>query len=83
MCRFYQRNLCNGRSLERYDGILLRNVMLYFSIEARRQLLLDMHSVLHPDGFLILGSSEQPGLPYHFRAQLKANACYYRPCPGG
>jgi hypothetical protein len=42
-----------------------------------------MHSVLHPDGFLILGSSEQPGLPYHFRAQLKANACYYRPCPGG
>jgi len=83
MCRFYQRNLCNGLSLERYDGILLRNVMLYFSTEARRQLLLDMHRILHPDGFLILGSSEQPDLPDHFRAELKGNACYYRPLPDG
>ena len=79
MCRFYQRNLCHGLSLERYDGILLRNVLLYFSTGTRRRLLLDMHRMLHPDGFIILGSSEQPDLPDHFRAELKANACYYRP----
>lgn len=52
---------CDGPMvLEEYDGILLRNVMLYFSIETRRQLLLDMYSMLHPDGFLILGSCEHP-----------------------
>lgn len=80
MCRFHQRNLCNGPILlEKYDGILLRNVMLYFSPETRRRLLLNLHRVLAPDGFLILGSSEQPGLPEHFQAVLAHNTCYYRP----
>jgi chemotaxis protein methyltransferase CheR len=82
VCRFYHRNLCDGPMLlEKYDGILLRNVMLYFSKEARRQLLVDMHSMLHPDGFLILGSSEQPDQLDHFQAVLTANTCYYRPLP--
>ena len=62
MCRLYRCNLCDGPMLlEKYDGILLRNVMLYFSIEKRRQLLLEMHFMLHPDGFLLLWSSEQQG----------------------
>ena len=80
MCRFHERNLCDGSlPFERYDGILLRNVMFYFSNEVRRQLLLEVHGMLPADGFLLLGSSEQPGLPEHFQAELKANACYYRP----
>jgi chemotaxis protein methyltransferase CheR len=79
-CRFYQRNLCNGPLLiEQYDGILLRNVMLYFSMETRVQLLLNIHRVLAPDGFLILGSSEQPGLPTHFQPIVVNNTCYYKP----
>jgi chemotaxis protein methyltransferase CheR len=82
MCRFYQRNLCNGSQLfEKYDGILLRNVMLYFSDEVRKPLLLNLHRMLEPDGFLILGSSEQPDLPEHFRPVLAANTCYYEPLP--
>lgn len=80
MCRFYRRNLCGGPlPFERYDGILLRNVMLYFPDKLRRTLLLQVHGMLAPDGFLILGSSEQPGLPSHFHAELKANTVYYRP----
>ena len=76
-------NLCNEACpLKDTDGILLRNVMLYFSTETRRQLLLDMHRMLHPDGFLIW-IEQQPDLPDQFRAELKANACYYRPLPNG
>lgn len=80
MCRFHQRNLCNGPMLlEKYDGILLRNVMLYFSIETRRRLLLNLHRTLAPDGFLILGADEQPELPGHFLAVMLRENCYYEP----
>lgn len=80
LCSFYQRNLTKGPFLfEQYDGILLRNVMLYFSAETRYQVLLNIHRTLAPDGFLILGSSEQPGLPDHWQAVLAKKTCYYRP----
>jgi chemotaxis protein methyltransferase CheR len=80
ICRFQQRNLCaRTLLLEKYDSILLRNVMLYFPQETRRRLLLSIHRALAPDGFLILGSSEQPGLPAYFQPVLAHNACYYRP----
>lgn len=82
ICHFHQRNLCNGPMLlEKYDGILLRNVMLYFSIETRKRLLLSIHRILEPDGFLILGSGEQPELSGHFRAVLARGSCYYTPIP--
>jgi len=82
MCRFHQRNLCNGPMLlEQYDGILLRNIMLYLCIETRRRLLLNLHSILAPDGFLILGSGEQPELPSHFQPVMAHGSCYYNPPP--
>lgn len=80
ICRFFQRNLCNEPMLlEKYDGILLRNVLLYFPIEIRRRLLVNVHRILDADGFLILGSSEQPDLPEYFEPVLTEDACYYRP----
>lgn len=82
LCRFSQRNLCEWPAhREIYDGILLRNVMLYFPVPVRERLLLHMHRVLAPDGFLILGSSEQPYMPDHFQPVLSQNACFYRPLP--
>jgi chemotaxis protein methyltransferase CheR len=84
MCRFHERNLCDGSlPLEKYDGILLRNVMLYLPDEVRRSLLLEVHRMLPADGFLMLGASEQPGLPEHFQVELNANACWYRPLSSG
>ncbi len=80
VCRFQQRNLCSGSLLlEPYDGILLRNVMLYFSAETRCDLLVNMHRILAPDGFLILGSSEQPGEPGLFQPVLAHSTFYYKP----
>ncbi len=82
LCRFSQRNLCEWPAQrEIYDGILLRNVMLYFPMPVRERLLLNLHRVLAPDGFLILGSSEQPYMLDHFRPVLSQNACFYRPLP--
>lgn len=82
LCRFYQRNLCNEPMLlEKYDGILLRNVLLYFPMEIRRRLLVNVHRILTPDGFLILGSSEQTGLPEYFEPVVTQDTCYYRPLP--
>jgi chemotaxis protein methyltransferase CheR len=82
MCRFHERNLCDGPlALQKYDCILLRNVMLYLPAQVRTRLLLEVHRMLPADGFLLLGASEQPGLPQHFQAELKLNACYYRPLP--
>jgi chemotaxis protein methyltransferase CheR len=79
MCRFHQRNLCNGPMLlEKYDGILLRNVMPYFSIETRQRLLLNMHRVLEPDGFLMLGAGEQPELNGYFQPVMSENSCCYK-----
>lgn len=84
MCRFQQRNLCNGPLLgEKYDGILLRNVMLYFLPETRRALLLNIHRVLRQDGFLILGTGEQPDMPEHFEPEHANQTFYYKPVARG
>lgn len=80
LCRFRRHNLCRApQTPEKYDGILLRNVLLYFSADTRREVLLKIHRVLQPDGFLMLGASEQADLPSHFQPALAHNSCYYRP----
>jgi chemotaxis protein methyltransferase CheR len=83
LCRFEQRNLCSLPFLfQAFDLILLRNVLLYFSTEIRRHVLLHMHRALASDGFLLLGSSEQPGMQRHWLPVLAENSCYYKPLPG-
>jgi chemotaxis protein methyltransferase CheR len=80
-CSYARVNLCAPLPLlPVFDGILLRNVMLYISAEDRLRLLRVMHSHLAQDGFLILGCSEQlpPGLDI-FEMHVKDGAYYYRP----
>jgi chemotaxis protein methyltransferase CheR len=81
MCNFRQGNLCSSASLfyERFDVILLRNVMLYFSQETRRQVLASVHRLLVPDGVLFLGSSEQPSDSTLWTPVLAGGTCYFRP----
>jgi chemotaxis protein methyltransferase CheR len=40
------------------DVVLLRNVLIYFGPETRREVLTNVRQVIRPDGCLILGSSE-------------------------
>jgi chemotaxis protein methyltransferase CheR len=84
ICNFRQANLCGPhfpfqRSSDRFDVIFLRNVMLYFSQETRRALLVNIHRLLPPDGILFLGSSEQPADPSIWTAILAGGTSYYRP----
>jgi chemotaxis protein methyltransferase CheR len=84
MCNFRQANLCAQplpfrRAGDRFDVIFLRNVMLYFSQEARKTLLAGIHRLLAPDGFLFLGSSEQPADPSIWTSVLAGGTCHFRP----
>lgn len=80
VCRFQQRNLCQAAPLpETFDFIFLRNVMIYFPQETRREVLLGMHRTLAPDGSLFLGMSEQPRMDSHWQTVLTPKAVWYRP----
>jgi chemotaxis protein methyltransferase CheR len=84
MCNFRTANLCSSplpfsRADDRFDVIFLRNVMLYFSQETRKTLLAGIHKVMHPDGMLFLGSSEQPADPSIWVPVLAGGTCHYRP----
>ncbi len=81
MCSFTRLNLCAPLPpLPVFDGILLRNVMLYISAEDRAHLLRMVHRHLAPDGFLFLGCSEQlpPGMNI-FEVHVQDNVYSYGP----
>ena len=80
MCQFQQRNLLTGATPGwRFDFIFLRNVMIYFPEKQRRQVLMDIHQSLRPDGALILGLSEQPQMDSHWKTELRSNCVWYKP----
>jgi chemotaxis protein methyltransferase CheR len=81
MCKFRQANLCRTPLgfFEKFDVIFLRNVMLYFSNEMRKRVLAEAHRLLAPDGFLFLGSSEQPVDMSFWTPVLAGGTCYYTP----
>jgi chemotaxis protein methyltransferase CheR len=80
MCNFRQANLCAPlRFQERFDVILLRNVMLYLSVETRRTLLAATHRLTAPDGCLFLGSAEQPPNRSLWTTVFSGGTTYYRP----
>ena len=80
LCNFRQANLCAPLPFqERFDLIFLRNVMLYLSLETRRSLLTAVHRLLAPDGYLFLGSAEQPPDQSLWTAVLSGGTCHYRP----
>ncbi|HEY1803362.1 MAG TPA: protein-glutamate O-methyltransferase CheR [Terracidiphilus sp.] len=84
LCHFRQANLCApifpfARSTDRFDVIFLRNVMLYFGAETRRDLLARIHRLLPTDGILFLGASEQPVDMSLWTPLLAGGTSYYRP----
>jgi len=80
LCRFQQRNLCQAPILpENFDVIFLRNVMIYFPQDTRRQVLLTMHRSIARDGVLFLGLSEQPRMDSHWQTMLTPKTVWYKP----
>ena len=55
---FMVHNLLEPPPPGRFDVILCRNVLLYFSAERRRAVLDRLASAIAPDGMLVLGAGE-------------------------
>lgn len=55
-------------SLGKFDMVFCRNVLIYFSAEVKKDILLRIHGTLKRGGYLFLGASEAlNGLPDHFQ----------------
>ena|ERR1700742_2209836 len=62
------------------DLVMLRNVMIYFPVETKKQILKNMRSVLRQDGYLFLGTAETTiNLDANFTCESFKNVSYYRP----
>jgi chemotaxis protein methyltransferase CheR len=81
MVRFEQHNLNDAwPSMPPFDLVLMRNVMIYFETEAKRQVLAKMHAQLAPHGYLLLGASETTySLSDDFIREPDGRTAWYRP----
>jgi chemotaxis protein methyltransferase CheR len=62
------------------DLVLLRNVLIYFDVPARQQILGKVRRVLQPDGYLLLGGAETTyNLDGDFIPVSSGQGSYYRP----
>jgi chemotaxis protein methyltransferase CheR len=69
--------------LPTFDIVFLRNVLIYFDLEMKRDILRRVHQVVAADGFMLLGSSETTldmddhwGREAHGRVQIHRPAGY-------
>jgi chemotaxis protein methyltransferase CheR len=85
MVRFQRRNLITDwQGLPPFDLILMRNVMIYFDVESKRDVLTHMHGQLATNGYLLLGSSETTfNLSEDFQRQVDGRTAWYRPVQPG
>jgi len=59
MVQFKKMNLMKPFiGIGKYDIVLCRNVMIYFTTEDRRKIYSNISKVLEPDGYLLIGSTE-------------------------
>jgi len=81
MIRFQRRNLINEWSgLPPFDLVFMRNVMIYFDVEAKRQVLARMAQQLTANGYLLLGASETTyNLSDQYDRQSDGRTAWYRP----
>ncbi|MGB1951648.1 MAG: CheR family methyltransferase [Marinobacter sp.] len=65
MVEFKELNLLDRYMLGKFDVVLCRNVLIYFSADLKKDILTRIHATLNPGGYLILGASESlNGLPH-------------------
>lgn len=79
--RFAQQNLMRPFGhLGRFDVVFLRNVLIYFEMEDKRDVLRRVRDVLAPDGYLFLGSVETTlGLDDRWERVPAGRTSLYRP----
>lgn len=81
LCEFRQMNLSEPvPAMPRFDLVLLRNVLLYFPERDRNRLFGSVYRQMKPDGFLVLGNSEQAeDSTTIFDAEFAHQCYFYKP----
>ncbi|BBG65208.1 chemotaxis protein methyltransferase CheR [Hydrogenimonas sp.] len=64
--------------LGKFDAVLSRNMMIYFTDEEKRKALSQLRSVLKPGGVLFLGHADISFVPEGFEKVLSGRAAYFR-----
>lgn len=83
MARFRYLNLSSPfPPLGPFDVVFLRNVLIYFSLDVRREILARVRQVLRPNGILFLGAAETTlNLDDSYERVPFQKSFYYRPKP--
>ena len=81
LVRFQERNLLQPIvGVGPFDVIFLRNVLIYFEPETRKDIVERVSRTLLPNGWLVVGASENlTDLGPRFRAQTHYGATVYQP----
>ncbi len=79
MARFSAHNLKSDATyLGKFDMVFCRNVLIYFDLQSKQQILGHIRKVLHPSGLLCLGGSETTyGVDDYFQPIFIDNAAFY------
>ncbi|MDM5199517.1 protein-glutamate O-methyltransferase CheR [Fictibacillus enclensis] len=77
--RFKQHNLLMDAFDDGFDLIVCRNVMIYFTEEAKEELFRKFSEALRPGGYLFLGSTEQIFYPGRFNLHTMEPFFYQKP----
>ena len=79
MVDFRELNLASAWSMPPTDLVMLRNVLIYFDIETKRQILTKVRKVIRPGGYLMLGTAETTmNLVDGFELVRSDGTSYYR-----
>ncbi len=83
MVEFQQGNLAMAwPPLPPLDLIFIRNVLIYFGVDTKKAILAKVRTVLKPDGYLFLGTSETTlNLDSAFDPMLIGKTLCYQQCP--
>jgi len=65
-------------SMQPLDIVFIRNVLIYFDLDTKKQILGGIRKLLKPDGYLFLGGSESTlNIDENFERQSSENSTYY------
>ncbi|MEM7204119.1 MAG: protein-glutamate O-methyltransferase CheR [Planctomycetota bacterium] len=78
---FRQMNLASAwPTLPKADVVFMRNVLIYFDVQVKKQILGGVHKLLRPDGFMFLGAAETTlGVTDQFVRKTMGKSVCYRP----
>jgi chemotaxis protein methyltransferase CheR len=75
---FFEQNLITSWSIPQVDILFMRNVLIYFDTETKKQLFENIKGVLAPDGYLFLGTAESPYRVVEGFSKVEGGANIYR-----